>query len=107
MVSVGLDVTFKTADGVLDEAFTATASYSGDRTSVLVQADLPATRIGGTYPIVAGTRDQVKLVFTGLFEGTGYTGSISEVLEGQVSFSGGGWAETAVGNVTDGSTGLP
>jgi hypothetical protein len=102
MVSVELDVTFKTADGVFDEAFTATASYSTNRTSVLVQAELPATQIRGSYPIIAGSRDQVKLVFSGLFEGNQYTGGISEVLVGQVSFSGGSWAETAVGNVDAG-----
>jgi hypothetical protein len=107
MVSLNLDMTFKTADGVLNEAFTATASYSATGTSVFVHADLPATRIGGTYPVVAGTRDQVKLAFQGTFEGTRYTGGISEVLEGQVSFSGGGWVETAAGNVADGSTAPP
>jgi hypothetical protein len=95
-ISLQLDVTFKTADGVFDEALTATATYSTNRTSVLVQAELPATQIRGSYPVVAGSRDQVKLVFSGLFEGNQYTGGISEVLVGQVSFSGGSWAETAV-----------
>jgi len=83
---------------VFDEAFTATASYSTARTSVLVQADLPATEIRGSYPVVAGSRDQVKLVFSGLFEANRYTGGISEVLVGQVSFSGGSWAETSAAN---------
>jgi len=102
-VSVDLDVTFKTADGVLNEAFTATARYVSNSTSVGLQADLPAAKIAGTYPIVTGTRDQVKLAFSGQFEGATYNGSISEVVDQKVSIPGGSWAETAVGGVSDAS----
>jgi hypothetical protein len=95
-VTVDLNVTFKTADGVLDEALTATARYQPDITNVSFRGELPATKIGGTYPIVTGTKEQVKLVFLGQFEKTQYNGSISE--EGQgVSIPGGSWAETAIG----------
>jgi hypothetical protein len=97
-ITVQLHLTFKTADGVFDEVFPATATYVAGGTSVRVQAYLAATQLGGTYPVIAGTRDQVELAFAGLFEANRYTGGVSEVLPGQVSFSGGSWAETTVGN---------
>jgi len=101
-ISVDLDVTFKTADGVLNEALTATAHYSSNITAMNFQADLPATKIAGTYPIVTGSRDQVKLVFSGQFEGAKYSGSISEVGQG-TSIPGGSWIETAVSAGADAS----
>jgi len=101
-ISVDLDVTFKTADGVLNEAFTATAQYSSSISSMHFQADLPATKIAGTYPVVTGTRDLVKLVFGGQFEGAKYSGGISEVGQG-TSIPGGSWIETAVGAGADAS----
>ena len=58
MISVDLDVTFKTADGLLNEALTATAQYSFD-----THVDEPSrgsageARSLGTYPIVTGSRD--------------------------------------------------
>jgi hypothetical protein len=95
-ITVDLNVTFKTADGVLDESLTATARYESDVTNVSFRGELPATKIGGSYPIVTGTKDQVKLVFIGQFENSQYNGSISE--EGQgVSIPGGSWAETSIG----------
>jgi hypothetical protein len=103
-ISVDLDVTFKTADGVLNEAFTATVHYASNISSVGFQADLPASKIVGTYPIVTGTKEQVKLVFSGQFEGAHYNGSISEVMDQKVSIPGGSWMETAVGGASDAST---
>ena len=102
-ISVDLEVTFKTADGLLNESLTATAQYSSNISSMNLRADLPATKIAGTYPIVTGSRDQVKLVFGGLFEGAKYSGAISEVGQG-TSIPGGSWIETAVGAGADAST---
>jgi hypothetical protein len=96
MVSVDLEVTFKTADGVLNEALTANARIGGGLANMGFQADLPAAKIAGTYPVVVGPRDQIKLVFSGHFEGNQYTGSISELSQ-TVSIPGGSWVETGAG----------
>jgi hypothetical protein len=95
-VTVELNVTFKSANGVFDEALTAVARYEPGITNVSFQGELPATKIGGTYSIVTGTKEQVKLVFMGQFENSQYNGSISEVGQG-VSIPGGSWAETTAG----------
>jgi hypothetical protein len=97
-VSLDLDVTFKTADGVFNEAFTATVQYVANATSVLFQATLPATKIAGSYPIALGTKDQVELVFTGVFEGAQFTGGVSEVEVGALSIGAGSWTEIVVGD---------
>ena len=88
---------------MLNEVFTGTAQRTSDLAAVTFQASLPASKIAGTYPIVTGNKDQVRLVFSGHFEGTQYTGSISEVGQG-VSIPAGSWTETTVGAGADASS---
>jgi hypothetical protein len=57
-------------------------------------ANLPATKIAGTYPIAGGTADKVHLYFNGRFNGAACDGGISEMTS-TLSFDGGQWKTAA------------
>jgi hypothetical protein len=98
-VEVDLDFAFKTADGLFDEHFTATASFSRDDSQVSLSGVLPAANLVGTYPIAAGSAADVHLAFEARFGVTGASGpdangSISEMTS-SLSFGGGSWTASA------------
>lgn len=100
-VSVEIAIALKTADGVFDEHFTGTATSPNGDGRVLWRADLPATKIGGTYPISAGTKDEVHLAFSGQLAGPGsQSGAVSE-LTTKISFSAGQWTSSPVDRIAE------
>jgi hypothetical protein len=108
-VSIDLDVTFKTADGVLDESFTATAVYSGPATSGAGWSySLPGTAIRGTFPVALGTPAQVNLNFDANFDAAQQRGTVSEwgptTGGGQRQFTAGSWMANGAGPSSDAST---
>jgi hypothetical protein len=64
IVSVNLDVGFKTADGTLDESFVGTATFDSDVNEVQWTATLARSAVKGTYPFSTGSTD---LAFSGTF----------------------------------------
>jgi hypothetical protein len=87
-VSVEVDGTFMTADGVFNEHVDSTLTARAGDGALDLEGILPATELHGTYMISFGTPSQVSLYFLARFAG-------QEVLPGDVSevgpsISGGG-----------------
>ncbi len=108
-VTIDLNVTFKTADGVLDESFTTTAVYSGPGAGGAGwSSSLPGTAIRGTFPVALGTPAQVSLGFDATFDATQQRGTVSErgptTGGGQRQFTAGSWMANGAGPSSDAST---
>jgi hypothetical protein len=108
-VTIDLNVTFKTADGVLDESFTATAVYSGPGAGGAGWSySLPGTAIRGTFPVALGTPAQVSLGFDATFDAAQQRGTVSErgptTGGGQREFTAGSWMANGAGRSSDAST---
>jgi hypothetical protein len=108
-VTIDLNVTFKTADGVLDESFTATAVYSGPGAGGAGWSySLPGTSIRGTFPVALGTPAQVSLGFDATFDAAQQRGTVSErgptTGGGQREFTAGSWMANGAGPSSDAST---
>ncbi len=104
-----LEVTFKTADGVFNETFTATASYPGSGVSGASWSfSLAGNAIRGTFPVSLGTPAQVSLSFDATFGAAQQRGSVSEwgpaTGGGQREFTAGGWLANGTGSGSDAST---
>jgi len=88
-ISVGLAVTFKTADGVFNEQFTAAATaFSGDA-RVEWQGTVLAPDIKGTFVPTYDPSEQV--LFEGQFQGTSTSGIVDELVPNKISAGGGQW----------------
>ena len=108
-VTIELNVTFKTADGVLDESFTTTAVYSGPGAGgASWSSSLPGTAIRGTFPVALGAPAQVSLGFDATFEAAQQRGTVSErgptTGGGQREFTAGSWMANGAGQSSDAST---
>jgi hypothetical protein len=108
-VTIDLDVTFKTADGVFAETFTATATYPGPGASGAGWSYfLPGTAIRGTFPVALGTPAQVNLSFDATFDAAQQRGTVSEwgptTGGGQREFTAGSWLARGTGPSSDAST---
>jgi len=88
-LSVGLAVTFKTADGVFNEQFTAAARASSGEARVEWQGTVLAPDIKGTFVPTYDPNEQV--IFEGQFQGTSTTGIVDEVVPNKISAGGGQW----------------
>jgi hypothetical protein len=86
---VGLAVTFKTADGVFNEQFTAAARASSGEARVEWQGTVLAPDIKGTFVPTYDPNEQV--IFEGQFQGTSTTGIVDEVVPNKISAGGGQW----------------
>jgi hypothetical protein len=103
-VSVAMNVKLTTGDGAFREAVVATVTLVGGQpgaSSVGWSADLPATKIVGSFRVSAGPPDTVRLRFSGDFSPTKGDGIVSE-LTSQISCGGGTWSTSDVS--ADGGT---
>jgi hypothetical protein len=90
IVSLPLDVTFKTADGAFDEQFVATATVYWPGGQVEWQGSLPASQLHGTYPPIFSPNETV--IFYGQLAGPSYdNGSVDEMVWNKISGGGGSW----------------
>jgi hypothetical protein len=64
-LAIDLAMTFKTADGTFNEAFTATVNESRLGDGVGFTGAIPATQLEGTYKVTTGTPSQVTVMFEG------------------------------------------
>jgi hypothetical protein len=88
-LSLELDLTFKTADGVFDEHFVGTVTSGDGALSPSLSADLPATAIRGSYPVSAGARADVHLSFGAQFAGVNLSNGIISEMTSTSSYGGG------------------
>jgi hypothetical protein len=62
-VTVAIDQTVQTADGVFDERVPSTVGSPNDNGEAYIEGEIPATALHGTYQISFGTPAEVKLSF--------------------------------------------
>ena len=92
-LSVGLDLTFKTAGGTFDEAFPVSASRVDATANVIWSGSLAATALKGTSHVTQGTPAQVTLTFEASFNCPATGATFGEVGEetSTVSAGSGTW----------------